>query len=65
MVIARVQEWKGLPIVELSSAFLKREGLHIGDRVTVRITKVRKDGFGMFKGLNLPPYSREHEEHEY
>ena len=62
MVLAKVQEWKGRPAIRLSKRFIEDSNLHIGDRIVVKITKVRKDGFGMLNERNLPSFVREHDD---
>ena len=61
-----VKKWGNSAGILLPKDILTEEGIEIGDLVKVTVSKQKRiDGFGMFKGLNLPSYQRENEEHEW
>lgn len=61
-----VKEWGNSLGIILPKKIVKHDGIKKGDTIKIDIiTKKRVDGFGMWKGMGLPPFVREYDdEHE-
>lgn len=58
---AQVKKWGNSKAVIIPSEEVEKWNVNVGDRVDFSITKKEEiNGFGIFKGKNLPPFKRDH-----
>ena len=65
MAEIRVKKWGNSIAVIIPTEIAKIEDISYGDIVKIDIMNNRRvDGFGMFKGMNLPAFKRDKDEHD-
>jgi bifunctional DNA-binding transcriptional regulator/antitoxin component of YhaV-PrlF toxin-antitoxin module len=65
MTEAKVKKWGNSLALIIPKEVAKIEDIGEGDTVKIEVSKEKRiDGFGIWKGLNLPPFKRDLDGHD-